>query len=85
MAPMRVADFKIDDALQAFPDAIASIWVRRRCRRAEAVAAVVLSNKSFVYKTEVHMPLALMSAALAAENARQTKTGRKQKRGESLP
>lgn len=54
MAPMRVADFKINDAFK-LSDAITSIWVRKTCaapKRGRCCCAY--RTERSVYQTESH-------------------------------
>ena len=84
MAPMRVADFKINDALQAFRRDHVDLGAQT-LRRAEAVAAVVLVERIVrILKTEVPHALSLDVGCIGGGECGADKPGRKQKRGESL-
>ena len=84
MAPMRVADFKIDDTLQAFGCNHINLGAQA-LRRTEAVAAAVLVERIVrILKIEVPHPLGLDVGRIGGGKCGADKAGRKQKRGESL-
>ena len=80
---MRVADFKIDDTLQAF--GCNHINLGAQALRTEAVAAAVLVERIVrILKIEVPHPLGLDVGRIGGGKCGADKAGRKQKRGESL-
>ena len=77
---MRVADFKINDALQAFRRDHVDLGAQT-LRRAEAVAAVVLVERIVrILKTEVPHALSLDVGCIGGGECGADKPGRKQKR-----